>query len=155
LELTLRRIENQDESFLLTLFFDSHPELTSIPGLDDATKNMMIRQQFLAESHFLTTQYPDADLHLIIGDGQPIGKLFVNRGPDEYRILVIAVLSEYRNRGIGRRLLEDVLQEAKQVQKRVRLQVMWFNDAARSLYMKLGFEVLEEKGVYCEMQWTP
>ncbi|MBN6186366.1 GNAT family N-acetyltransferase [Aneurinibacillus sp. BA2021] len=151
---TLRTVEEVDETILLHLFFNSSPDLQSMPIPDDI-KNVLVRQQFLAEQHFLKTHFPDADVCVISLNGHIIGRLNMHRGQKAYRILAMALLPEFRNRGIGRKLLEDILQEAANCKKKVCLQVAWHNGSARALYEQLGFKVVEDKGVYYEMQWTP
>ncbi|BAU26759.1 ribosomal protein S18 acetylase RimI-like enzyme [Aneurinibacillus soli] len=151
---TLRTVEEVDETILLHLFFNSSSDLQNMPIPDDA-KSVLVRQQFLAEQYFLKTHFPDADVCVIFLNEQPIGRLNVHRGQEAYRILAIALLPEFRSMGIGRSLLEDILQEAAKCRKKVCLQVAWHNGLARALYERLGFEMVEDKGVYCEMQWTP
>jgi ribosomal protein S18 acetylase RimI-like enzyme len=67
---------------------------------------------------------------------------------------MIALLPEHRNKGIGRYLIKEVMNEAYKAGKSVQLQVAWYNYAAKSLYERLGFFVIEDKGVGCEMQWN-
>ncbi|MFT9848536.1 GNAT family N-acetyltransferase [Aneurinibacillus sp. REN35] len=138
----------------MNLFFNSSSDLQNIPIPDDA-KNILIRQQFLAEQHFLKTHFPDADVGVIFWNEYPIGRLHVYRGQEAYRILAIALLPEFRNRGIGSSLLEGILQEATASKKKVCLQVAWHNGLARAFYERIGFEMVEDKGVYYEMQWIP
>lgn len=151
---TLRTVEEVDETILLHLFFNSSPDLQNMPIPDDA-KSVLVRQQFLAEQYFLKTHFPDADVRVIFLNEQPIGRLNVHRGQEVYRILAIVLLPEFRSMGIGRSLLEDILHEAANCRKKVCLQVAWHNGSARALYERLGFEMVEDKGVYYEMQWTP
>jgi ribosomal protein S18 acetylase RimI-like enzyme len=67
----------------------------------------------------------------------------VHRGDTEIRIVDIALLPEHRGKGIGTRLLRDVIAQGK----RVTIHVERMNPALR-LYERLGFEVAEDKGVY-------
>lgn len=63
----------------------------------------------------------------------------------------IAVLPDYRNLGIGQRLLEELLTigDEKQTQEYF-LEVRKSNLAAIALYQKVGFYVVgERKGFYC------
>ena len=56
--------------------------------------------------------------------------------------LVIGILEEYRSRGIGTRLFEEMLNWAKsQELHRLELTVMSHNEAGINLYKKMGFEV--------------
>lgn len=151
---TLRAAEEVDEPIFLHIFLNSSLNLQNIPISDNA-KSVLVRQQFLAEQYFLNTHFPNTDVSVIFLNEHPIGRLNVNRGQESYRILAIALLPEFRRRGIGRSLIKDILEEAANFRKKVYLQVGWHNGSARALYEQLGFEMVEDKGVYCEMQWTP
>ena len=70
------------------------------------------------------------------------------------RIIDIALLPEHRNGGIGSRLLRGLLDEAAEAGKPVRIHVEQLNPAM-SLYRRLGFTRIEERGVYWLMEWRP
>ena len=59
----------------------------------------------------------------------------------------IALLPDYRNRGIGSGLLRDLLEEAAVTGKRLTIHVERYNPALR-LYRRMGFEPVGETGVY-------
>jgi ribosomal protein S18 acetylase RimI-like enzyme len=65
----------------------------------------------------------------------------------EIRIVDIALLPEYRGKGIGNGLLRDLLAEADADRESVTIHVERLNPALR-LYERLGFAVAEDKGVY-------
>jgi len=78
----------------------------------------------------------------------------VDRSDAEMRIMDIALLPEFRGRGIGRTLMEELLAEAKAAGLPVGLHVEATN-AAKRLYERLGFRVVEDVGVYERMEWAP
>jgi ribosomal protein S18 acetylase RimI-like enzyme len=65
----------------------------------------------------------------------------------------IALLPEYRNAGIGARLIRDLQNEAAQTGRSLRLHVETFNPALR-LYERLGFHSVSASGIYLEMEWN-
>lgn len=70
---------------------------------------------------------------------------------DETPSLSISVLAEWRGQGIGTRLLEAIFALLKKENyKRVSLSVQKENRALR-LYLRLGFEVLLDRGGECVM----
>ena len=81
---------------------------------------------------------PGASFDVIVVDGQPVGRLYVARWSDEIRIVDIALLSDYCNRGIGTTLLRGLQSEAAAAGKPLRIHVERFNPALR-LYERLGF----------------
>jgi ribosomal protein S18 acetylase RimI-like enzyme len=84
---------------------------------------------------------------VVLVEGEPAGRLYVDRRDDEIRIVDIALLPEHRGHGIGTSLLGELLSEADAARKRVTIHVERLNPARR-LYERLGFSVAEDKGIY-------
>lgn len=87
-------------------------------------------------------------------DGEPIGRLYRCVLGGELRVLDIALLPPWRNRGYGSRLLDDILAEATAAGLPVTLYVEAHNPARR-LYDRLGFVLIEEGDVYDLLEWRP
>ena len=78
----------------------------------------------------------------------------MERRADEIRIIDIALLPKYRSKGLGGKLLKDLLDEAKTRQLPIRIHVERFNPALK-LYERLGFKHIEDNGVYYLMEAKP
>lgn len=76
-------------------------------------------------------------------EGQPAGILKVTRDGLDWQVVQIQLLPELQSRGIGQRLLEGVMAEARAAGARLSLHVLRSNPARR-LYERLGFVVTEE-----------
>jgi ribosomal protein S18 acetylase RimI-like enzyme len=63
----------------------------------------------------------------------------------------IALFIEYRRQGIGRQLLQTLLQEADQKNSPVSLHVE-MNNPILPYYQRLGFQEIELRGIYRFMQ---
>ena len=154
LKLTLRPIRNDDLDFLYQVYASTREdELAPLPWTD-SQKRTFLQMQFNAQHHYYQEQFAEASYQVILQDEQPVGRLYVDRGSDEIRIIDIALLSAARNQRIGSFLLQQILDEATLNGKRVVLHVEKNNPALR-LYQRLGFQVKEDKGVYWFMQWSP
>ncbi|MEC8482484.1 MAG: GNAT family N-acetyltransferase, partial [Pseudomonadota bacterium] len=81
----------------------------------------------------------------------PVGRLYLDRTDDEFCILDIALLPQYRNLGIGSYWLNRVIDEAHSVEKTVRIHVER-NNPALSLDHRLGFQIIEQGDVYNLME---
>ncbi|HEX8692644.1 MAG TPA: GNAT family N-acetyltransferase [Longimicrobium sp.] len=148
--LSLRPIRDQDMDFLLRLYGTIRAdELERVPWTPEQ-KEAFVRQQFTAQHAWWTEHYPDASFDLVLLDGEPIGRLYVDRWEREIRIVDIALLPEHRGAGIGTRLLRRVFAEGDAAGKPVSIHVEVFNPARR-LYERLGFEYRGETGVYLLM----
>ncbi len=145
--LHLRSIHSEDREFLFRVYAGTRAEELALTNWDQAQKQAFLTQQFEAQHHHYQTHYQGAQFDLILLDGQPIGRLYVARWREEIRIMDIALLPDYRNRGIGSGLLRDLLEEAAVIGKRLTIHVERYNPALR-LYQRMGFETVGETGVY-------
>ena len=127
--------------------------MAQVPWTDEQ-KAEFLRFQFEAQTKFYAENFPRAEFQIVELAGKPIGRLYLDRREDEHRLIDIALLPEHRGSGIGGGLMRDVLDEAAAVGKMVRIHVEANNPAMR-LYLRLGFEMVEEQGVYHLMEWRP
>ena len=147
LPITLRPAQPDDEDFLFDLYAGTRRAEMEAWGLDDAMLAQMLRMQFAGQQGTYRAQFPQADHRIILHDGAPVGRILIDReGPE------IALVSALRGRGIGTRLLKDLLAEAAEAARPVRLKVVLTNPARR-LYERLGFVGLGNDGVYEQMEW--
>jgi ribosomal protein S18 acetylase RimI-like enzyme len=86
--------------------------------------------------------------------GRPAGRLYVARWERELRLVDVALLPEHRGSGLGTALVSRVLAEAADAGKPVTIHVERMNPAQR-LYRRLGFTLLEDKGMYLLLEWRP
>jgi ribosomal protein S18 acetylase RimI-like enzyme len=121
---------------------------------DSSQKESFLRSQFQLQSAHYHRYYQAASYLLILAEGSPVGRLYVDRTPQDIHILDIALMLEYRGAGIGSVLMKELLEEAAASNRTVTLYVERFNPAQK-LYLGLGFEPIKDEGVYFLMQWRP
>lgn len=121
------------------------PELED-SGLPREQWRPFIEQQFEAQSHAYSN-YRDTSFEVVLVDGEPAGRLIVARWPKELRVVDIALLPEFRGRGVGESLMREVIAEAEERKVKTSIHVERFNPAQR-LYTRLGFRMVSETGVY-------
>jgi ribosomal protein S18 acetylase RimI-like enzyme len=119
----------------------------------ESDKQAFLWQQFTAQHTYYQQHYAAAAFLVVLRGSAMVGRLYVNRGPAEIRIVDIAVLPEHRGVGIGTCLLRDVLGEARRDGKVVTIHVEKFNRAL-GWYQRLGFIPVEDRGVYVLMRWS-
>ena len=93
-------------------------------------------------------------LALLEYGGEPFGRVYLYASADEFRLMDIALLPDWRGRGIGQELLRALMRVAAAQSRRITLHVEPNNPAQR-LYARLGFELVEDRGVYHFLGWTP
>ncbi len=151
---SLRPVGHGDGDFLRRVYASTREDELALTDWEDAQKDAFLRMQFDAQHRHYTEHYANASFQVILVDGEPAGRLYVARWPEEIRIVDIALLPEYRRGGIGTRLLQDVLTEGSEEGKRVSIHVERFNPALR-LYQRLGFDPVADVGVYVLMASEP
>jgi ribosomal protein S18 acetylase RimI-like enzyme len=150
----LRPARAEDEAFLYTVYAHTRTDELAALDWDQTQRDAFLRMQFAAQHRHYHTYYGDADYQLVLLNDQPVGRLYVARASDEILIIDIALLPAYRNVGIGSHLLLELLAEAEQASKPVRLHVETWNPA-RWLYERVGFRRIAEQGLYVLMEWLP
>ena len=150
----LRPVVRADEEFLCRVYRSTREAELAQVDWDDGHKDAFVRMQFDAQSRYYAEQYAGAAFDVIVVDEEPAGRLYVARWPDEIRIVDIALLPQYRNRGIGSSVLHDLVAEGDAGGKPVTIHVEKFNPALR-LYERLGFLPVEDRGVYLFLRREP
>ena len=146
----LRETKPEDEPFLFEVYASTRIEELEGFGWDDNQKQAFIRMQFLARERC----YPRVDDRIILLNGHAVGRMMVDRTESAILLRDIALLREYRNAGIGSRLIQDLMKEATHAGKPVELHVLASSPAVR-LYERLGFCRSGDEAAYLEMKWEP
>ncbi len=151
---TLRPANADDAALLLRIFAAAREREMALTGWDAAQQDAFVRMQFGAQDRAYRQQFPRAQHAVVQVDGADVGRLLVDRGDAETCLVDIALLPEHRGRGLGSALLQSLLDEAAASGRRVSLHVANDN-AAASLYRRLGFVAVEDCGMHTLMHWLP
>ena len=151
--IVLRPTTPADRELLFRVYASTREEeLAPVPWPPEA-KEAFLRQQFEAQDAWWRTNYTGASFEVVVADGIDAGRLYLWEGPSEVRIVDVALLPEARRGGIGTRLVRDVQARAAAAGKAVTIHVERMNPALR-LYERLGFRLVEDKGVYLFLSWS-
>lgn len=152
--LAFRPIAAEDLPLLFTVYAHTRLVELSVAPWTDEQKLAFLQQQFHAQHTYYQQVFPAASFQVILLEDQPIGRLYVNRTPDELRIVDVALLPPFRRRGIGSHILRSLMSEATTARQVIRIHVERENPAQR-LYQRLGFQMIEDLGIYHLLEWTP
>jgi len=97
-----------------------------------------VASQFESQSRHYASYYPDAEHVVILVDGQPGGRMIIDRREDSLHIVDIALLPAFRGSGVGTELVTELLGEAARRGVPVTCHVEVGNPA-RSFWQHLGF----------------
>jgi ribosomal protein S18 acetylase RimI-like enzyme len=152
--LTLRRVTTDDDAFLLSVYGSTRAQELDQVQWEDGQREAFLKWQFEMQRREYDARFPDAEYDVILIDGEPAGRIWIGRREDEIRLLDIAILTAFQNRGAGTMLLRKLMDEAKVTGKRLRHMVFVLNNDAHRFYERLGFVVIEDLGGYKHMEFT-
>ncbi|HEY1189376.1 MAG TPA: GNAT family N-acetyltransferase [Gemmata sp.] len=152
--IALRPATPADSEFLYRVYAHTRYDELAPAGWPPEQVEAFLRMQFRAQDSYYREHFAGAAFDVIVCDGEPAGRFYVDRRADEIRIIDIALLPAERGAGVGTHLLTAVLAEAAAASKPVRLHVEAHNPAQR-LYRRLGFSWTGTTGVYDLLEWCP
>src|SRR5256885_142733 len=94
--LALQPIGSGDEAALLAIFASTREQEREQFGWPEEQWNAFIRQQFMAQHTQYSTAYANPSFDLVLRDGEIAGRLYVDRSPQEIRVVDIALLPRHR-----------------------------------------------------------
>ena len=148
----LRPTTAEDREFLVDLYGSTRAEELSQVVWPEGAREAFVRMQFEAQDADYRRNNRDGSFDVIEVDGVRAGRLYVDRRPDDIRIVDIALLPEFRGAGIGGGLIAGLIEEAVESGRSVSIHVEIHNPAA-GLYERLGFVTVAEQGLYRRMEW--
>jgi ribosomal protein S18 acetylase RimI-like enzyme len=135
-----------DINLLYCLYATTREKDLALTDWSDEQKTLFTKQQFHAQHTYYHQQWPSAAYDIVELHGQPIGRIYVDLRRAVH-IMEITLFPEFRGRGLGTALIENVIGLANERQQDTQLFVESWNPAQR-LYARLGFVFTEDHEVY-------
>ncbi|HYR76968.1 MAG TPA: GNAT family N-acetyltransferase [Pyrinomonadaceae bacterium] len=151
--LALRPATDADDQFLLSVYDSTRADELGQVEWQEGQRELFLKWQFDLQRREYDARFPDAEYNLILIDDRPAGRIWIGRDTEQIRLLDIALLPDFQNRGAGTLLLHRLIGEARQAGKPLRHMVFVLNNEAHRFYERLGFVVIEEFGAYKHMEW--
>jgi ribosomal protein S18 acetylase RimI-like enzyme len=151
---TLRAITPDDEDFLYRVYASTREEELARTGWDEEQTVAFLQMQFRAQQQDYRQRFSSAEFQVILLNERPVGRLYVDRRQDEIRIIDIALLTPFRNAGIGSKLMERLVGEADQADLPIRIHVEQGSPALR-IYDRFGFLAVSQDEIYILMERPP
>jgi GNAT superfamily N-acetyltransferase len=151
--LKLRSVTLADDPFLLSVYASTRADELAQVQWQEGQQEAFVKWQFDMQRREYDARFPDAEYDVIeIGD-KPAGRIWIGRAENQIRLLDIALLPEFQNRGAGTILVKHLIDEAKATNKQLRHMVFVLNNDADRFYVRLGFVEIEDVGGYKHMEW--
>lgn len=151
--LTLRPVTNDDEEFLLSIYDSTREEELAQAEWQPGQREAFVRWQFDLQRREYDARFPSAEYNVILIDGERAGRIWIGTDDKQIRLLDIAILPGFQNRGAGTVLLRWLIDEAKAARKPLRHMVFVLNNDAHRFYERLGFVIIEDLGAYKHMEF--
>ena len=103
------------------------------------------------KKYFDTNKFNLENTRIIEQDGKNIGRLTLINQEGSIHLDNIHFIPEYQSCGIGKKIIEDVINNSKEKHLYVTLQVLRTNPA-KALYERLGFKVYDENNTHYFMR---
>jgi ribosomal protein S18 acetylase RimI-like enzyme len=153
-KISLQPASARDDDFLFLVYANTRKDEMASWGWSTAEQASFIRMQYDMRKRGYAASYPSAESAVISIGEVPAGSLIIFRGSDEIRLVDIALLPEFRGRGLGGEVIRMLISEAAHAGSRLRLSVLRSNRATH-LYERLGFISTGGDTMYCEMECRP
>ncbi|HKX83975.1 MAG TPA: GNAT family N-acetyltransferase [Pyrinomonadaceae bacterium] len=153
IDLRLRSVAESDSEFLYSVYAATRADEINAFGWDASQANAFLKMQFEMRKRSYALQYPSAVTYIIVFNREPAGSMIVDRNKEHTSLTDIAVLPEFRGKGIASRLIADLQREAGVAGVPLTLHVDKGNQNAFRLYESLGFVVTNENELYYSMMW--
>jgi len=102
------------------------------------------------EEYFYKNFNPEL-IKIITKAEKKIGCISIIYKEDQIFLSLIEILPEYQNKGIGSKLIRDLIKRGSQENKTIELQVFKVNQRAFKLYRTLGFQLVNETENHYQM----
>lgn len=144
---SLRSAVQSDMATLQAMYNESRAkEMLHFPFTGEQAAQFL-QMQFTAQHQHYRTHFPNASYDCILWNTEIIGRLYVNREKSEIHLIDILLFASHCNQGIGSYLLNQIIQEASDSNRRITAHVELTNPA-RELYKRLGFIEIEHQDPY-------
>lgn len=152
--LHVRPATGADQLFLAQLFASTRQDLQLIDQSAAATVELM-DLQFRAQTQGYGQQFPNALYFVIEKHHVAIGKVTLDFGSNEIRVVDIALLPQARGQGYAAAVFQSLQLAASKVGTPMTLTVLSSNLPAKQLYARLGFQPADLSPPYEQWIWYP
>lgn len=111
----------------------------------------LIILQFKAKITGYHTRYP-VEYYVIQNEQKDVGYICIYQEDQLLRVIDFKISSEYRNKGIGKRVINSIQRKAKEGKQTIYLTVAKGNIALR-LYIREGFKIKENNDTDYQLVW--
>ncbi|GGX70503.1 hypothetical protein GCM10007385_44410 [Tateyamaria omphalii] len=144
---------SQYAPFLRDLFMQVQRQAMGSLPLPEPALLQMLEQQHNAQVQEYKRAFPLAVNMILLKDGQPVGRLYVDFSSDPVHMIDFAIVPSMQSKGIGSNVLQSLCEAAQNRSVRLSLKVL-SGQRAEKLYARFGFEVTDRNVPFASMVWS-
>ncbi|MCO7227298.1 N-acetyltransferase [Pleionea sp. CnH1-48] len=129
--------------FLQQLYASIREQELALTNFSREEKEWFIQNQFQTQHQYYCSHYNTESFDIVYFCDEKAGRFFVDYWDHEIRVVDIALMPKFRNRGIASYLLECLFNKADTTGRKVSIHVERHNKA-KQLYERLGFKQKSE-----------
>lgn len=151
---TFRPITPEDEPFVMELYsitLHRQMPLESI-GLPPEQLEELIAYQYKAMMTHYNSNYPWADITIVVRNGVDVGRLIIIEFDHEVRLGDLMILPEHQNNGICTYIMRQHVAKGIATNRKIRLHVEKANPAVK-LYEREHFVIIEDLASHWLMEY--
>ena len=152
--LSLRPMGTSDNAFVESLYRSTRDDLRMLDAEEEFIEEFIDFQQH-AQTEGYGDMFPNAMYFIAEHHNERIGRVVLDFGQTEIRVVDIALIPAVRGKGYGGQVLQAVQIAAGKLMAPVTLSVRFDNLHAKQLYARLGFVVEDAQIPYERMVWYP
>ena len=150
--ITFKDVEDRDQEFIEKVYRSTRERELYLTNWPEEQKRSFIIMQSMAQLADYKRNYKDSSHQVIYYKKKPAGRLYLWETAREIQIIDISLLEEFRGRGIGRKILTNIIDSSREKNKMVVLHVA-FGNRAKRLYESLGFKIISKTPTHDYMEY--
>lgn len=149
----LRSITPEDFPFLSALYADTRRAELISAGMPLAQQKFFLDSQFLLQHNYYQREFPSANFKIIELNNIAMGRIYYNQKNNNLHLIDIALLPEYQRKGIGNKLMQELMSLTAATKGKLILHVDC-NNTIRHWYKRLGFKPIPcDVAFYEKLEW--
>jgi GNAT superfamily N-acetyltransferase len=152
--LSLRPMNASDQAFVESLYRSTRDDLRMLDAEEDFIEEFIEFQRH-AQTRGYGEMFPNAMYFVAEYHHERIGRVVLDFGQNEIRVVDIALIPAARGKGYGGQMIQTVQMAAGKVMAPLVLTVRFDHQRAKQLYTRLGFVAEEAQVPYQRMVWYP
>lgn len=152
--LHMRPARDDDKAFIASLYRSTRHDLRLADAEQDYIETL-IDMQHHAQTVGYGEKFPNAMYFIVEKHNEKVGRVVVDFGPNEIRIVDIALLPAARGHGFGKGIVQSLQAASASTRVPLLLVVERLNVGARQLYAGLGFQLAERDDLHDLLIWYP